>query len=375
MTLNSKTIGLLLLLLSFAIVDASAQGPWGKTAAVVYMDKRGKIKKEASVQVQDHAAAGLSFTKSGKLTLVSNDSVISIKFNSEHEGWTGALDLVKGSFYADALDAFALLLGDERGLRRSPWVRQEALYQIWVCHRLMGRLSEAQVAAANLRAAAPEGRYIPELDLAAANNLLAQGKKAKAASAFRKIQQFASKGRFAESIGVRSLSGLFELAIQSNDTAAAKKVADEISRASNSTEGALIARILSGRVLVVEKKYSNALSLFATVLKDAKRKQESVIAGAANGLGDCYFAMGKFADAQREYSKTASLFYDKPALQEQTGWAVWQWAVACKRVANSTEDEASRKLNTSRYKKLRRRAANDFPFTRGGRLAAREMGR
>lgn len=375
MNSNWKTAGILLLLMGVVVAEASAQGSWGKTAAVSYVDKRGRMRSEPSVLVQDHAAAGLSFKKSGKVTTVSNDDVVSVKFKAEPAGWAGALDLIKDSFYADALDALALLLGDEKSLRRSPWVTQEALYQIWACYRLMGRPAEAKTAAVNLRAASPKGRYVPELELADANDLLVRGKSADAKAVFRKIQQLSLKGRYAESVGVRALSGLFELAIQSNDTVTAKKVAQEIGQASSSGEGALVAQILSGRVMVAQKNYKGAMTVFTTVLKDAKRGQGSVIAGAANGLGDCYFAMGKFADAQREFSKTAALFYDVPALQEKTGWAIWQWAVACKRIANTTEDAEARKLNTSRYKSLRRRAANEFPFTRGGRLAAREMGR
>lgn len=374
MTGTWKIVGLLLVLLSAEGMEAAAQkGPWNKSAEVVYVDRRGRERTEASASVIDHTAAGLSFKRSGREMTVSNDNVISVKYRREPGNWAGALALVNDGFLADALDALNAVLADDKAVRRSPWVQQEALFQIWTCYRLMGRPNEAATAAAALRTAKSNGRYIPELDLSAASDLLVVGKSADATKAYRKIQQQAKKGRIASSMGVRALSGLFELALQSNKTGDAKAVAEEI-RASSSG-ASLVADVLSARVMVVQKNYKAAIAAFSELLGKAKRNQEAVIAGAANGMGDCFFAMGKFTDAQREYSKTASLFYEVASLQEKVGWAVWRWSVACKRVANSTDDEAARKTNTLRFKNLRRRAANDFPFTRGGRLAAQEMGR
>lgn len=352
---------------------------FAQRAEITYLNTKGAQKTEDKATINEWTYKGLKFRAGSTKRDVPPESIVSVKFRNEPEILTEAMaTLADGSLRA-ALPIFGTIIagkdieGDD--LRKTQlWIQEHALYNSWSISRAIDRLDDAKVHRDALKKAYPKSHYLPEIEYREANDVLAFGDFAKADAAFTAFAARAEKLGFGNMYVVLGGLGKVRSLIEAGKLSDAETAHSKVAAKALGDSARKRCDVVRGNLLVAKKKIGAAESLFKQLLSKANYETEPFIfAGAANGVGDCHYASGKFKEAMYEYSKTFALLSGKDGLDHENGWAIWRFANSCKQIAAKAEGEAA-KVYTSRFRKSRDQVAEEYRLSRGGQLARREKG-
>ena len=370
-----KPATLTLAMVAFLTLQASAQ-----RADITYINSRGDQKTDSNAQISEWTYKDIQFKGRTRRT-ITVDKLISVKFRRQPPLFEEAVASFEDGALRAALQSFETLISGDNGsgkkLKKSElWCQEHSYYYAWKINRRMGRLGDAKDLEKKMEEAYPKSHYLPELKLADALDLYAFGDFAKAEAAFSKFIDTAKKRGFASRYKVMAAVGRARSLMGAKQISDAEAAVAAAAAFVLSEEDRLRSELVRGELLVAQKKIGAAQSLFQQIfdkVKDDFENNAFAFAGAANGLGDCLYASGKFEDAAFEYSKVFALFVDRGDLNHELGWAFWRFANCCKQLAAKLEGDPAR-VYTFRFRKNRDTAAEEYRLTRGGQLARREKG-
>lgn len=368
------------LALSLTLVLVLAATAAAQRADITYRNSRGDEKLDKNADIKGWTYKSIQFK--GKTSRdIAIDDLISVEFRKQPAIFEEAVGAMKDGALRSALAGFEEAIAgnniEGKALRKSElWCQEHAHFHAWVISRRLGRIKEADGFRDALMKAYPKSAYIPEIALREANDLFAFGDFAKAVAAYDSLVEQANKRGYAQKYKIWSGIGKVRSLLGAGQTAEAANAQGAVAAAAQNEESRLLSEIAKGDVMVAQKKIGQAESLFKNIFNKVKgdyEKMPAVFAGAANGLGDCFYASSKFNEAMFEYSKTFALFAGRDGLDHENGWAYWRFANSCKQVAAKLEGEES-KVYAYRFRKNRDLVSADYRFSRGGQLARREKG-
>jgi tetratricopeptide (TPR) repeat protein len=243
-------------------------------------------------------------------------------FNPFPPAYRAAAELMNAGDYPGAIGKFQALANDRQA--RS-WVRILALMDVARIHEAGGNLPGILGAWEKLAKDFPKSRYVPKAFIQIGLTHLANN-DVKAAKA-----SFARLGRLAGlPPGQKMLAQYYLILIKQKQGEAAKnqsmlrQALSEYRSLLNKSENneelkevAILARLGIGTCLRGVGQYDEALAFFQKIADSAK--DPAVLAGAFNGLGNCYYKKNQWKDALLAFLRVEVLYDEDP---EQTAHAL-----------------------------------------------------
>ncbi len=347
-------------------------------ANITYINTRGAEKVAKSALISEWTYRDIKFKGKTKRT-IPTDSLISVSYKNQPEIFSAAMDMIAEGNYRSAMplldDIIAGKTMDGKKLRKKEqWCQEPSLYQAWRLSRFLGLMKDADGYKAALLKMAPKTHFLPKVILREAQDFYDFGQFDKAIAAFAALDAKASKLGFGNEYRLLAGIGTAKALLGAGKISEAANAQAAVSTKAKGESQRLQCEVLRGDILLAQKKVGAAESLFQELFKKANYETQSLLfAGAANGLGDCAFAAGKFKDAMYEYSKTFALFDGQEGMDEVVGWAFWRFARCCKQLAAEIDTDEAKVLKY-RFRKNRDVAAIQYRFSRGGQLARQDKG-
>ena len=335
---------------------------------------RGKVRMDEGT-LKKWTYRGLEMKGKRSALNLKPDQLVSVVFSRMPEQYEEGLNAKLDGNYRAAQASFLDFLAQPKMKRSEEWAIEHAHYNCWFLARRLGALADAKKHAAEVIKSNPQSNYLPELRLREAEDAFGLGIFDKAEKAFSDIALEATQKNWASKYAIvadLSRSRCFVATKRVDDakrvqTAVVQKITDENLR--------LRADVIRGEILIAKNQIDDAKSLFAQLVSKADYEAQPILlAGASNGLGDCFYAGGKYKEACFEYSKTFALYSDRDDVDHELGWAYWRFANACKQIAANTNDPEEEQLYKVRFRRIRQKVAEEFRMTRGGQLARAELG-
>ncbi len=231
------------------------------------------------------------------------------------KAWSDAASAMDEGRYDEALKRFDTI-AQNRGARF--WMRMYALRNIAKIYKNRGRHKDVIAVNQRLLQMFPKSRYLPEAKIETGLAYMYLGDLASARAAFASLQRVsglpAGKKMLARYWLIYLKQRQGELAgNKALVTQALGEYRDLLGTAGEDPklkEVAVLARLGIGDCLVALGKYAEALDFFQKIADSSEDK--TVLAGAFNGLGRCYFEQRKYKEALVSYLRTVILYDVKP---------------------------------------------------------------
>ena len=282
--------------LFFAMVS-STLAQRSPSAAIKYRD-RSRVREEARASIVSHTFRGLQFKVGARQKTISNDDVIEITYRNPPDGYDVAVNAHRNGRWLEAVDALTAMLDDASGMKRRPWAAEEGWYRLWDSYRVLRRNPEMKDARSKLVKLARESRFLPKIELSEAQSLFAKGDFAAAGKAFAKLGSTAKSKDYAKSYALEALAGEARALLEQKNIDKARGLISTLEKDANAAGDKKLvatAKILSGHVMYRSGKTQEAHDYFEKLLNGVTDAENyRLIAGAANGKGDCSFALGRF---------------------------------------------------------------------------------
>ena len=345
--------------------------------------------QRATVKVR-RAASGSIDVHEG--VIVSEDSYRVVKAKKGARKYTWPADRVidvryqrKPSAFKKGLQAF-----EDGALEEAATRMREALksaskyswleaYANWYAGEALNRLGvfkDAQGHYEAILSKARKSRFVPQALIRLAEISLIKGDAAGARRHFKKLGDLAKRERLPERYGSHAELGMATVEARFGD---AEKGLEELKKIQSAASDATIKNKCAleiGQTYIRQKKFSQARSYFKTIEKnlDKENPDPMLIAGAANGLGDCLWQLKKYDEAVLAYSRVYALFLERPELRSHVAHALYWGGCAFDALAGLEKDTDARRKLRSRARRLWRKAFREFKGTRGGELARKKLG-
>jgi hypothetical protein len=361
------------------VCTAAAAGAQG-VADVSVRDARGGVRIEIAAEVVTHAADGLVMKPaSGQRAPVGvpPDELVRVEYAQPPEEWRRAMRAVAAGDWSGATALLGELASDDAPAARHPWLREDAMFWLWVVAQRRGRADESATTAASLLEAFPKSRHAPALALSAAEARAAAGEAEEAARLFASARADALAKGWGEGVRLRVRLAEVRTSLEAGDAGRAEKAlaAWRADAAAGSADAAMYLQTAEALVLGARAKRGAAQATLAKVVASGGHADVLLRAAASAGLAEAAEQTGDIAGAVLEWSRLPAESYDDPRGMDAVGWALWRWSSAYRRWAEAGGDAAEKRLRLERARALRERAARDFPLTRGGRAALADRDR
>ncbi|MAG57155.1 MAG: hypothetical protein CMJ83_12750 [Planctomycetes bacterium] len=364
-------------LFSFILVLVALSATLSAQQATVIVGKNGTEKEERNIRITKDSYTGVTGKRSSASFSWKPAQVKRIEWRVAPENYKKGMSAYRDGAYEKAAQLFTEVLKKPDNY---PWL---PVYGNFHLARSLARIGYAQNAldayAAVLKADSKH-RFVPDVYAERADILLspAGGRNLGLARAeFKKLDGIARTidGRLSDdSYLIKSELGVARILIETKKAPEAISILDGLAKRARGRKGLLnLISMVKGRALVSLGQFNNAEKSFKAILDDKSITSPEVIAGAANGLGDCEFEQDKFEKAMWTYSRTYALFHDRDDLKRQVAWALYRGGMAFRRQAGKLQGDDRKKLYRYGTKTLRR-AAKEFKGTNGGRKAAETLG-
>ncbi|MCB9833542.1 MAG: tetratricopeptide repeat protein [Planctomycetes bacterium] len=362
-------------LVALAVLIGVAAAQVKPKADVVIVNSRGEQKEEKNVDVIEYSWSALEVKlRTGARRFDAND-VVSVEYTKAPTGYPDARAAFGNGDFRTAIEGFQNLA--EADLKDSEsWAKEDAHYYLWASYRRVGAFEDAEKAAADLRTVNAKSHWLPEIVLQETEDNYGLGDFAKAEKAFGAVADQAKTQNWSSRFKVIAELGRVRALIAMKKNAEADAILSQVSGAIAVPELADRAKVVKGEIMLAAGRVDEAQKHFQKLLDDTKDWQAKpfVFAGAANGLGDCYYEKGDYLHAAEEFSKTFALFSEDGRLENEIGWAIWRFANANNQLSAKTEDKELAREYKGRYLRMRQAVAQDYRMTRGGQLARKELG-
>ena len=236
-------------------------------------------------------------------------------FNPFPPAYRAAAELMNAGDYPGAIGKFQTLANDRQARK---WVRILALMDVARIHEAGGNLAGILGAWEKLAKDFPRSRYVPKAFIQIGLTHLANN-DVKAAKA-----SFARLGRLSGLPAGQKMLAQYYLILIKQKQGQLKQALSEyrslLSKSENNEElkeVAILSRLGIGTCLNGTGKYDEALAFFQKIADSAK--DPAVLAGAFNGLGNCYYKKNQWKDALLAFLRVEVLYDEDP---EQTAHAL-----------------------------------------------------
>jgi TolA-binding protein len=245
------------------------------------------------------------------------------------EAFSAGLEFLEKGDYENAVQSFKLAAGARRV---RDWIK---LYPDFYAARALlawgekdsQRFSEALAVYERLAKDHAESRLAPEILLNIGICLLKMKDYSRAESVLREYEKKAFDDTFPMEWQVRAKEWNAILSEEKGDFRIASnkwKSLEEFASNNNLLKIQNRAIIAQGRSLLKSENYAQAEEFFSKLL-DTHADNGAIMAGAHNGLGECYFQKKDMRRAYVEFCKVRALFFDS---QEEKARATY-WAALC----------------------------------------------
>ncbi len=366
------SIGPKILVSSVFVLLGMSQLVVAQGEATVISDRRGRVDETKGVRITQDSYERVEGKLGGAGRTWKPHEVIEIRWTRAPSDYKKGMNLYRDGEFRQAAQMIKAAI-ESKG--RYPWLPVYGNFYLGRSAARAGFASEAIAAFENVIKADPKHRFVPDayVELARLHSRPGAGANgAKAAkAALEKVASMA--GKLDQSYRTKVDLGLARLEVNGGDAAKGLKALEGLERKTRDEALLNLIAMEKGQALVRMKQYDKAERAFDRILKSKKIQDPEVIAGAANGLGDCQFEQKKFDQAMWSYSRTYALFMDRDTLARQVGWALYRGGEAFMMQAGKASGDERKKLQ--RYgKRVLNRAAREFRNTRGGKMARQKLG-
>jgi len=237
--------------------------------------------------------------------------------------FASAVNYMNGGDYPTAIQKFTAVAGDRA--QRS-WARMYALMNIAAMHEVDANYDGAIKAWERLTKDFSKSRYVPKAFVQMGLNHLSKGDANSAKNAFGRLARLSGLPE-----GQKALGQYYMIFINQKQGEASRnqgilrQALGEYKSLLGKTEGnadmrevAILSRLGIGSCQVLLGQFDEALAFFQKIADTAEDK--AVLAGAFNGLGNCYFKKTQWRDALLSFLRV-EILYDGDA--EQTARALF----------------------------------------------------
>lgn len=352
----------------FAFVAATAVS-FAQEATVITV-RSGELREQPGIRITKDQYDGIEGRKGAGRMSWRWHQVVEIKWKVAPEAYKKGMNLYRDGEYTQAAQELQAALQKPGQYK---WLPAYANYYLARSAARAGFPKEAIAAFETLVRENPNHRFVPNAHLELAEIHLRPGSTGpKAAKASLQRAAAIAKG-LDESYRIQVDLGLARLEVKTGDPIKGLNMLEALERRTRDESLLNLIAMEKGQAYVKLKQYPKAEKSFKRILDSKKIKDAEVIAGAANGLGDCQFEQQKYDLAMWSYSRTYALFIDRASLANEVGWALYRGGEAFHLHAGKVSGDERKKLQ--RYgNRVLRRAATDFRGTLGGRKARQKLG-
>jgi tetratricopeptide (TPR) repeat protein len=344
----------LALCLPFALLAASA--PAHADTITFLVDRKPQV----NVSVIDERLDVIEYRleKVNQKQTVKSDEVAEVVYEGLSEEYLALLDDFKVAFAKEDYKSVAQQLVDNALSERRKGLAAQGLLKAADAYQFAGEIKAAVETLDRLVKDQPQSRYAPIATLEKGRLLAASGDAANARASFLKLREFGERWQIASDLQI-------QIAEEAKDPAAALEAYRGIvTKAASFPSIANEAKLRIGRVMIANKKHSDAIAAFQGILDARQASSRRIQAGAWNGFGA---ALAAKPDARPEDLKQAlyahlrviTQFDDVPDEQPE---ALYRAGKMFQRV--EAQDAAMR------ARQLFSRCQKDYPGSEWAKLAA-----
>lgn len=231
---------------------------------------------------------------------LSIDKIDRVFYWPQPQAFAVAADFMNNGDYATAIEKFQAV-ADDRGARS--WVRTYALMNIAAMYEASAKFDGAIAAWEQLIKDSSKSRYVPKAYIQIGLDYLAKGDVNSAKASFGRLARLSGLPEGQKMLGQYYLIFIQQKqGEQTKDQAVLRQALGQYRSLLGKTEGdpelsevAILSRLGIGSCLVLLGQFDEALAFFQKIADSAK--DPAVLAGAYNGLGDCYIKKNQWRDA------------------------------------------------------------------------------
>ena len=351
--------------LSFA--SATAQ-----SAKIIQARSSGDNKIYEDVRITQDDLRGVKGRESRVGLSFKPEEIVSLEYHQQPEEYRKGRAAYGDGDYKNAAEN---LLAALEQAERYKWIPVYANWYLAESLRQLGAREQALEAYEAMLKANPIARQAPDAYVHMAEIYMSLGAKGvtPARTALKRLEDMVKREKLGERYSLLAELGLARIEVRAGDPSRAREMLNRIVTAGDRyPKIANLARLELGQLLVKEKKYSEAETFFENILKTTKDDPD-VIAGAGNGLGDCQYAQGHYAEAMYTYSRTYALFLDRVDQASRVAHALYYGGRSFRLQAGKETDPAEKSRLEKYGTHVMRRAARDFGGTTAGQMAQKEL--
>jgi len=339
--------------------------------ATVVSERAGKVREQSGIRITKDEYDGVEGKKSGQGSQSWRaHTIVEIKWRIAPQAYKKGMNLYRDG---EHLDAARELKASLEKAANYPWLSAYANYYMGLAAARAGYLEDAIVALEALVKEHPKHRFVPEAYIELAKIHLRPGSTGPKAAKAALKRVAGIRRKLDESYQIKIDLGLARVEVMAGDANKGLTLLLALERKTREESLLNLIAMEKGQAYVKLNQIPKAERAFERILASKKIKNPEVIAGAANGLGDCQFAQQKYGLAMRTYSRTYALFIDYSGLAREVGWALFRGGESFHLQAGKVAGDERKKLQ--RYgTRVLRRAAKEFRGTPGGRAARKKLG-
>lgn len=244
---------------------------------IVYVDGR---RPTTQVTVIDETLTEVTYRQARikQPQTIAADKVAEVKYSEPPPAYTEAMALYDAGSYDMAVPLFQLAANDAD---RQKGLQAQCIYMAAECMRLGGSPKKAVDAFSDLEKAHPKSRYVAAAILSKGMAQAQGGDANSARKSFQALKDFTGRWPLESELQVQILD-------EGKNPAAALDVYKRLAASAERDYPSVAnqARLRVGRVLIAQKKFSEARNFFQAVVDErTPTTSREVIAGAFNGLG------------------------------------------------------------------------------------------